>query len=64
MTELRTLTVAELAEDAFLKSERVRALATMNQPTDFDERRKAFVEYAEAQAAAAEASRRLSDVTG
>lgn len=60
---IRPLTIAELAEDAFLKNERVQMLRMMNMPRDFDERKKAFIELAEAQAAAAEARRQLSLVT-
>ena len=57
---IRTLTVAELAEDAFLKNERVKMLGMMNTPAHFDERKKAFIELAEAQAAAVEANRALA----
>lgn len=56
---VRQLTIAELADDAFLKAERVRALGMMNTPTDFEERRKAFIQLAEAQAAAARAHQAL-----
>lgn len=41
-------TVKELAEEAFEASERVRALSMMNTPTDYDERKKAFVELIQA----------------
>jgi hypothetical protein len=49
---LKILTVEELAEDAFVKSEHVKALAMMNTPTDYDARKKAFVEMSVARAAA------------
>lgn len=49
---IRQLTVAEIAEDAFLKAERVRSLEVMNMPTDYEERKKAFVELAVAKAEA------------
>ena len=52
MTELRQMTVAELAEDAFLKQEVLQAHMMMNTPTDFDARKKAFVALAEARDAA------------
>ena len=56
---IRALTTAELAEDAFLKAEHVRMLGMMNLPTDFEERKKAFVELALAQEAAAKAQHAL-----
>jgi hypothetical protein len=46
MSELRQLTVAELAEDAFLKQEALQAQMMANTPTDFDERKTAFVRLA------------------
>lgn len=57
------MTVAELAEDAFLKGERVRMLEMMNTPTDFEDRKKAFVALAEARAAATNAAANLRAVT-
>jgi hypothetical protein len=60
MSEIRAMTVKELAEDAFLKTERVKALSAMNQPLDFHERKKEFIEYQEAQADANEAARALA----
>ncbi len=56
MSEIRQWTLAELAEDAFLKRERVIGLGMMNMaPLDFDARKKAFIELAEAQKASADA---------
>lgn len=55
----RFLTVEELAEDAFLKSERLRALEIMGTPTDFDERKKAFIELARARVDANDATAKL-----
>ena len=49
----------ELAEDAFAKAERVRLLQLMNTPTDYDDRKKAFVQLAVARHAAAEAEQAL-----
>lgn len=58
----KILTVEELAEDAFLKAEHVKALSMMNTPTDYEERKKAFVALAVARAAANEAEQRLTNV--
>ena len=55
----KILTVEELARDAFEKSERVRMLGMRNTPTDYEERKKAFVDLAVARAAAAEAEQTL-----
>lgn len=52
--------IAKLAADAFEKQERVKMLEMMNTPIDYDERKKAFIELAEAQAAAREAQGRLT----
>jgi hypothetical protein len=52
-------TVEELAEDAFLKAEHVKALGMANTPTDYEERKKAFVALAVARAASTEAEQRL-----
>jgi hypothetical protein len=57
--ELRQMTIAELAEDAFLKAEHVKALAMMNTPTDFEERKKAFIQMEIARAAALESAAAL-----
>ena len=59
MTELRQMTVAELAEDAFLKQEVLQAHMMMNTPTDFEERKKAFVRLAMAREAANKAQAAL-----
>ena len=48
MPNIRTL--SELAADAFEKGERVRMLEMLNTPTDYDERKKSFIELAEARA--------------
>ena len=58
----RVLTIAELAEDAFVKAEHVRCLESLNVPTDYEERKKAFVALAIAKAAAAEAEKVLLTV--
>lgn len=50
--EIRQLTIEELAEDAFVKRERVIGLSMVNTPTDFEERKKAFVALAVARKAA------------
>lgn len=60
---VRPLTVAELAEIAFNSQETVRALEMANTPTDYDERKKAFVRLAEARAAAAKAKKDLENAT-
>lgn len=52
MSEIRVLTVAELAEDAFIKQEYLQAQMMMNTPTDFEDRKKAFIALAEARDAA------------
>ena len=59
--QIHVLTVAELADDAFLKTEHLKALSMMQMPANFDERRKAFIEFAEAQAAASRAIRVLNE---
>jgi hypothetical protein len=59
MSEIRQMTVAELAEDAFLKQEYLQAQMMMNTPTDFEERKKAFVRLAMAREAANNAQRAL-----
>lgn len=60
---VRVLTTAELAEDAFLKSEHVRRLEMMNTPTDFEDRKNAYVELALAREAASAARAALYDRT-
>lgn len=52
---IKVLSIEELAEDAFVKAERVRMLSMMQTPTDYAERKKAFVDLALARAAASEA---------
>jgi hypothetical protein len=59
MTEIRQMTVAELAEDAFLKAEYVKALGMMNTPVEFEERKKAFVQMEVARASANHAASAL-----
>jgi hypothetical protein len=43
------MTIKELAERAFVASERVRALRMMNTPYEYDKRKDAFIKLAEAQ---------------
>jgi len=52
-------TIEELANDAFIKAENVKALETMNTPLDYMKRKEAFVALALARAAAREAERLL-----
>ena len=60
---MKIWTIEELAEDAFVKAERVRCMMMANTPVDYDERKKAFVDLAVARAAAQEAESRLIAVT-
>jgi hypothetical protein len=53
------MTVAELAEDAFLKHEYLQAQMMMNTPIDFEARKKAFVDLALAREAANKAQAAL-----
>lgn len=53
--QIRHLTIEELAEDAFLKQEHLQAQMAMNTPTDFEARKKAFVDLAVARKAASDA---------
>lgn len=64
MTELKILTVEELALDAFQKEEHLKALSMAGQPIDFGERQKAYIEYQKARANAAEARRALEAAIG
>jgi hypothetical protein len=48
-----------MAEDAFLKAEHVKALSMMNTPTDFEQRKSAFVALAVAREAANKAQTAL-----
>lgn len=61
---IRLMTVTELAEDAFIKAEHVKMLEQMNTPTDYDERKKAFIKLAEAKAASVQANKVLASRTG
>jgi hypothetical protein len=60
---IKIWTIEEAAEDAFAKAEYVLNLQMMNTPTDYEERKKAFVELARARAAAAEAEHRLLEMS-
>jgi hypothetical protein len=57
-------TTAELAAIAFEKNEYVRALLMSNTPLDYEERKRAFVQLAEAQEAATVATAKLLERTG
>lgn len=57
-------TVAELAEAAFVKAEYVQMLRELNTPQTYDERKKAFVRLAEAEAALTDATTALNKATG
>ena len=48
-------TVADLSAEASKASERVRTLMIMNTPTDYEDRKKAFIELALAREVAAKA---------
>lgn len=56
-----TKSIAQLAEEHFLSSERLRVMGQMNMPQDYEARKKQAIEYAEAQAAEAAAKRALDD---
>lgn len=58
---MRREEIAALAVEAFEKAERVRMLAMTNTPTDYEERKKAYVEYALAQDEAEQAKRKLDE---
>jgi hypothetical protein len=51
--------IKELAAQAFDASERVRVLMMMNTPLDYDKRKAAFIQLAEAQEAEAKAAAML-----
>lgn len=53
------LGIADLASDAFEKRERVKMLEMMNTPTDYEERKKAFIELELARAEANKADQNL-----
>ena len=55
----KILTIEELAEDAFVKAERIRILGMTNTPTDYEERKKAFIEMSLARDEANKAEQRL-----
>lgn len=61
---MRREEIAALAVEAFEKAERVRMLGMSNSPTDYEERKKAAVEYALAQAEAAVAKAKLDAAIG
>lgn len=52
--------LAELAAEAFEKRERVKILEMMNTPQDYDARKAAFIQLAEAREASRLADLRLS----
>lgn len=52
--------IAELAAEAFEKRERVKMLEMLNMPQDYDARKAAFIQLAEAREAARLAGLRLS----
>lgn len=54
-------TIAELAAENFEAQERLRGMAITNVPTDYDERKKSAIAYAEAQAKAVATQRALDD---
>lgn len=56
---MRREEISALAIDAFEKHERLKMLAMTNQPTEYEERKKAAVAYAEAEFDAIEAKRKL-----
>ncbi len=53
--------VEELATEAFKANERLRCMGMTNMPTDYDERKQAAIEYAQAQAKAVAAQRALDE---
>ncbi len=57
MTDL----IKELAADAFEKQERVRMLEMMSTPIDYEARKAAFVQLAEACASAEAAKKKLDN---
>ena len=58
-SNLRQFTVAELAEDAFLKQECLQAQMMANTPTDFEARKNSFIQLALAREAANKAKAAL-----
>jgi hypothetical protein len=61
---MRREEIAALAMDAFEKAERLKMLGMTNTPTDYEERKKSAVEYAQAQADAYEAKVKLDRAIG
>jgi hypothetical protein len=57
--ELRQFTVAELAGMVFGQRERVNMLEASHTPFDFDDRKRAFIELAEAKASLNRLNRQL-----
>ncbi len=54
-------TIAELAAESFEKRERLMAMALMGIPTDYEKRKQSYIAYAQAEADALSAQRRLDD---
>lgn len=63
MEDYKRDTIAGLAAQAFEKRERLRMLEMMNTPTDYEERKKAFVELALARDEANKADEILRSVS-
>lgn len=61
--KIHVMTIAEMAEDAFLKAEHAKALSMMNTPINFEERKKAFIALAIAREAANKAQAALDSAT-
>lgn len=57
------MTLEQAAADAFEKAERVKMLELMNSPTDYEERKKAYIELAVARSDAEAAKRTLDAIT-
>jgi hypothetical protein len=53
--------IERLAADAFTKTELINALLMQNMPTDYDTRKRAFINLAKARAAAVEADKKLKE---
>jgi hypothetical protein len=58
---MRREEIAALAVEAFEKSERVKMIAMSNQPTEYEARKQAAIEYAVARAEADEAHLKLEN---
>lgn len=61
---IKPLSTAELAEMAFHAHEHVKQLEMMNTPTDFEDRKRAFIELALAREEAFKVQCALDDATG